>query len=391
MKILKLTFENINSYEGKVEIDFTDPSFQKGNNQFVICGPMGSGKSTILDAITLVLFGSTARLGRLTSTSGEISKELINKHSGYCRSEVVYSCSKGLFESVFELHKARDKADGNVQKPQCAINETVNGVKTKTLLDSTTTDSLRKKTEEIIGLNYDQFVRCILIPQGEFDKFLTSDDRQKAAILAKLSHTEHFKKAAEILNAKASQINLEYKGLKEKRDAIMVMSEEERKSCEEEKETLKKTVLDQEKKLKDLDDKISWKKQLFDAEKECRDTKSELDNVNAGHDENEKRNEELKNARKAADCEIEYQNLKKCVEDQKNVQNAKNTAENKLKDQNVKKTEADNVFKQKSSELELKKAEKEKQRELWNKVRDLDKKISVAEATRNEKKALENL
>ncbi|MBR4344037.1 MAG: AAA family ATPase [Lachnospiraceae bacterium] len=390
MKILKLTFENINSYEGKVEIDFTDPDFHKGNNQFVICGPMGSGKSTILDAITLALFGSTARLGRLTTSSADTSKELINKHSGYCRSEVVYSCSKGVFESVFELHKARDKADGNIQKPQCAIFEIIDGEKTKTLLDSTTTDSLQRKTEEIIGLSYEQFIRCILIPQGEFDKFLTSDDREKAAILAKLSHTEHFKKAAEILNNKASQINQEYSTLKAKRDAIPIMAEEERKADEEETKVLGKAISEQDDKLKELDIKINWKKQVQDAESECTKAKNELDKVNSGQQEYENKTAELKNAKKAEDCEIEYLNFNKCAEDQKKVQSDIKTAENELNNQNVAKAEAEKISGQKSGELEQKKAEKKKQKELWNKVRDLDKEIFAAKQSRDDKEKASN-
>ncbi|MCR5322951.1 MAG: AAA family ATPase [Lachnospiraceae bacterium] len=386
MKILKLIFENINSYEGKVEIDFTDPGILKGNNQFVICGPMGSGKSTILDAITLALFGSTARLGRLTTSSGDVSKELINKHSGYCKSEVIYSCSKGKYESVFELHKAYDRADGNIRTPQCAIYKIIGDEKSKTLLDSTTTDKLQKKTEEIIGLNYEQFIRCILIPQGEFDRFLTSDEREKAGILAKLSHTEHYRKAAEILNNKALQINREYNELKNRRDAIHVMNDEERKAAEEEQETLKKDISEQEEKLNELDVKINWKKQLEDSENECLEAKNELDKVNSGQAVYEEKTAELKNAKKAEDCEIEFLNLDKCVKEQERVKEDIKNAEAKLKGQNEAKAEAEVISGQKTSELEQKKNEKEKQKELWNKVRELDKEIYAAKGSRDEKK-----
>ena len=121
MRINKLIFENLNSYEGKVEIDFTDPAFAKGNNQFVICGPMGAGKSTILDAITLALFGSTARLGRMTISSKDTSQELMNKKSVFCSATVIYSCAKGSFESSFLQRRARGKLSGNLQPPECRI------------------------------------------------------------------------------------------------------------------------------------------------------------------------------------------------------------------------------------------------------------------------------
>ena len=150
MRILKLTFENINSYEGRVEIDFTDPWFEDGNNQFVISGPTGAGKSTILDAITLALYGSTARLGRLTMSSKEESAELINKRSGACRAEVVYSCAKGTFKSEFEIHRAHRNMEGNIQDPQCALSREIGDGDWESLLDKATTEALQKETKKIM-------------------------------------------------------------------------------------------------------------------------------------------------------------------------------------------------------------------------------------------------
>ena len=61
MQILKLSFENINSLKGAWTIDFQAPDFRSGI--FAIVGPTGSGKTTILDAICLALYGHTPRIG----------------------------------------------------------------------------------------------------------------------------------------------------------------------------------------------------------------------------------------------------------------------------------------------------------------------------------------
>ncbi|MCR5790420.1 MAG: AAA family ATPase [Lachnospiraceae bacterium] len=378
MKIIKLIFENINSYEGEVTIDFTDPGFQKGNNQFVVCGPMGSGKSTILDAITLALYGSTARLGRLTTSSSDASNELINKHSGSCRAEVVYRCTKGLFASSFELHKARDKVDGKVQTPQCALYEMTGDERVRNLLDSTSTDALKKKTEQIIGLSYDQFVRCILIPQGEFDRFLNSAERDKAAILAKLSHTEHYKEAARILNEKAFSLSQEHTLLKKERDAITVMSEEDKKKCEEEKKECQKQIDELDVKIEKLMKKINWLEQLKKAENDFENAGRSLNEIREVSEEYKLKTEELDRAKKSADCAPDYRNFKSCIDEQENIEKQLKEAEEELKGYASQKGEAEKESKRCAEEYTEKKEEKEKQKDIWVKVRSLDTEISVA-------------
>ncbi|MCR4640599.1 MAG: AAA family ATPase [Lachnospiraceae bacterium] len=386
MKILKLSFENINSYEGKVEIDFTDPWFEKGHNQFVICGPMGAGKSTILDAITLALYGSTARLGRLTMSSDDSSKELINKRSGYCRAVVVYSCSKGIFESTFELHKARDKADGNVQKPLCRLCRMTDGGEPVNILDSTTTNALQKENEKIIGLTYEQFIRCILIPQGEFDAFLTSDDREKARILAKLSHTEHYREAAQKLNETASDISRQYKHWQEMRNAISVMSDDDRKAAEDENQKLAESVNKQNQELEELAEKINWLGKLEDAERKLTDANKVLEKIIAGREQYDGNKNELADARNAEDCDKEYRTLCDCEEERKNVlSRAVEAKQNLATQRNVMEKDERNA-KECSEDYENKKREKEKQKELWAEVRRLDNDISVAGTARKEKK-----
>ena len=57
MRLLKLRIENINSLKGVHEIDFTDAAY-RSSGIFAITGPTGSGKTSILDAVTLALFGA---------------------------------------------------------------------------------------------------------------------------------------------------------------------------------------------------------------------------------------------------------------------------------------------------------------------------------------------
>ena len=82
MRILYIRFKNLNSLVGEWEIDLSHPAFTS-NGIFAITGPTGAGKTTILDAICLALYGRTPRLSKITKSDNEI----MSRHTGvFCRS-----------------------------------------------------------------------------------------------------------------------------------------------------------------------------------------------------------------------------------------------------------------------------------------------------------------
>src|SRR5690625_340406 len=92
MRILSLRFQNLNALVGEWSIDFTHPAYE-AEGIFAITGPTGAGKTTILDAICLALYGRTPRLGAITQSSNEI----MSRHTGECFAEVVFATQAGRF------------------------------------------------------------------------------------------------------------------------------------------------------------------------------------------------------------------------------------------------------------------------------------------------------
>lgn len=179
MKILELRFNNLNSLYGEWFIDFTNPNYIS-NGIFALTGPTGSGKSTILDALCLALYGATPRLGRITKSSNEI----MSRQTGECFAEVLFESQAGLFRCHWRQHRARKKADGRLADARHEISDGRSGqlIETKKSLVS---GIIEQKT----GMDFDRFTRSILLAQGGFDTFLKADVEQKSKILEQITGT----------------------------------------------------------------------------------------------------------------------------------------------------------------------------------------------------------
>ena len=181
MKILELRFKNLNSLYGEWLIDFTDPEYVS-NGIFALTGPTGAGKSTILDAICLALYGATPRLGKITKSGNEI----LSRQTGECYAEVLFESQAGRFRCHWSQHRSRKKADGDLQTPKHEISE---GTGEKKIIESQLR-GVASTIEEKTGMDFDRFTRSILLAQGGFDTFLKADVEQKSKILEQITGTE---------------------------------------------------------------------------------------------------------------------------------------------------------------------------------------------------------
>ncbi|HCD37042.1 MAG TPA: chromosome segregation protein SMC [Chlorobium sp.] len=180
MKILELRFKNLNSLYGEWLIDFADPEYVS-NGIFALTGPTGAGKSTILDAICLALYGATPRLGKITGSGNEI----MSRQTGECYAEVLFESRAGRFRCHWEQRRARKRAEGKLQDQEHQIADDATGkpIETKKSL-------VGAVIEEKTGMDFDRFTRSILLAQGGFDTFLKADVEQKSKILEQITGTE---------------------------------------------------------------------------------------------------------------------------------------------------------------------------------------------------------
>ena len=171
MRINRLRFKNLNSLPGEWEIDFTHPAFIE-NGIFAITGPTGAGKSTILDAICLALYGETPRLNKISSSTNDI----MSLHTGECFAELEFTTNKGNFRIRWSQKRAGFRPDGNLQSPKHEIAKADTG---ELLAESITTvkEEQKKSREWILS-----FYHPMMLAQGGFDAFLKANANERSEL-----------------------------------------------------------------------------------------------------------------------------------------------------------------------------------------------------------------
>jgi exonuclease SbcC len=261
MKILKLKFKNINSLSGEHEIDFTQSVFTN-EGLFAITGKTGAGKSSILDAISLALYGKTPRV----EISGN-ENAVMTRGEKDCYSEITFEVNGKVWKSNWKQERTRT---GNLKPVVRQISDSNNKI---------IADQLRAcdtRIVEILGLTFDQFTKVILLAQGSFAAFLEADKNDKGALLEQITGTE-------IYGEISRRVFERSKAEKEKLDkvlfeleAIKILSEEEIKNLNDEIAAFEneKTQLDEE--LQKIEHAKKWLSDLDSLQKQIDETKRKL-------------------------------------------------------------------------------------------------------------------
>ncbi len=231
MRILSLRLKNLNSLEGTWSIDFTSEAFLQ-NGLFVITGPTGSGKTTILDAISLALYGRTPRLQRINKSTNDI----MTRGCGECFSEVTFATSEGTFRSLFSQRRARTLATGALQDQKREISDATSGK----ILAST----LKEADETIIrlvGMEFDQFSRSVMLAQGQFAAFLQAGSDQRGPILEQITGTGIYSDISIAVQVRYRTEKETLEHLRRELDGIVPLTEEELSAIHDESKRLEET------------------------------------------------------------------------------------------------------------------------------------------------------
>ncbi|MCT4619905.1 MAG: AAA family ATPase [Marinisporobacter sp.] len=325
MKPILLKITGLNSFMSEQVIDFKTLT-DKG--LFGIFGPTGSGKSTILDAITIVLFGEIVRK----------NKDFMNTN---CDSlSIGYEFEIGLGSSrkyyIAERNFRRDK-NNNIKTKYARLMEKT---EEEICMIAEKPTEVKKQIEKIIGLTLDDFTRSVVLPQGKFSEFLKLKGKEKRDMLERIFGLEKYgkqlgekiKKARNKELKKQSQLegalkrfeNISEEGYQEKEEELKRLKEEEIKINEKKEKAQEdyekyKNIWELQKEIKDYEEKwivLNGQKEDMEKlkEKALRGDKALL--VKPYIDEKLKTEEEIKkNDEALIDAKNKLENIKKQMED----------------------------------------------------------------------------
>ena len=167
MRPINLRLEGFTSFRQLTEVDFKELDI------FAIVGPTGAGKTSLIDAMTYALYGCTARVGEknisdlihLGSQQASVLFEFKSRNKSY---RIVRSM-KRTKKSILSQRQLEYMASSGAWEPLASSDR-----------------SLRRKVKEIIGLDFQGFIRSVVLPQGQFDQLLKGDVGERRKILSDL-------------------------------------------------------------------------------------------------------------------------------------------------------------------------------------------------------------
>lgn len=201
MKPRKLSIQAFGPFASKQEIDFT----QLGNNPlFLINGPTGAGKSSILDAICFALYNQT--------TGAE--RDAQQMRSDHC--DPATQCEVSLDFSLGEKHyriwrspaqeRPKSRGEGSTLKVAEAKLWWLDGSNEGVLLVSKSVNDATAHINNLIGLGVEQFRQVMVLPQGKFRELLMADSKAREQIFGQLFETHIYKQIENKLKEQASGI-----------------------------------------------------------------------------------------------------------------------------------------------------------------------------------------
>ena len=205
MRPVLLTMDGFASFREPTTVDFREADY------FALVGPTGSGKSTVIDAMTFALYGSVPRW--------KDQRMVVNA--------LAPSVNRGVLKLVFEVGKTRYVVARELRRGTQGV--TVRNARLERLLDpdglaepDDATESIASDgkvtdaVEELLGLTFENFCQCVVLPQGQFADFLQAKTKDRQQILLVMLGAERYERIMQAANSRAALAEQQAAGFAER-------------------------------------------------------------------------------------------------------------------------------------------------------------------------------
>ncbi|MGC2241396.1 MAG: SMC family ATPase [Acidimicrobiia bacterium] len=193
MRPRNLVMEGFLAYRHRTHVDFSDTDL------FVLSGPTGAGKSSVIDAMTFALFGTIPRLDDRRSVG-----PVISALSDQARVSFEFSIDDETYTAVRLVQRKGSGASTDEARLQRGDDVLASGA-----------DDVTKAVTALIGLSYEHFTKAVVLPQGAFADFLTDRPSDRQALLRALLDLGLFEQVKVLANERAAVSRARIEGMEE--------------------------------------------------------------------------------------------------------------------------------------------------------------------------------
>ncbi len=196
MRPITLELAGFGSFRDETVFDFDGIDF------FALVGPTGNGKSTVIDAIGFALYGKVPRHDDRSTASSVVSLGAIE-----ARVRLTFDAGGTRYIAVRTIKIRNDKPKQDVRL------ETADGTAIAAQVRE-----FNEAIEGILGMPFEDFTRCVALPQGEFQKFLHEEPRQRRAVLVRLLNLGSYESLGKRARERARDLETTVNVLQQQRD-----------------------------------------------------------------------------------------------------------------------------------------------------------------------------
>jgi len=220
MRPLHLEVEGFSAYRKRVEADFADVDF------FSLSGPTGSGKSSLIDAMVFALYGRVPRLG------GKAVAPAIAAGADLARVRLRFEVEGSVYTAT-RLAQRTPTGGATVKEARLEAGD-------RNLASGA--DEVTGAVEDLLNLRFDDFTRTVVLPQGEFARFLTATKAERQGLLRNLLGLDLYTTMRELAKTRAAVANERAEGAARSHDTLDLADDDELVRARERVETLSALV-----------------------------------------------------------------------------------------------------------------------------------------------------